>query len=977
MSLGIPVKDRVFGCVLVVEPPKHTQIFPLPRQFPKSLLLDPMTPGFFDILWGMHYLHLDNRFDEDTLRAMQNKSRRFGQVISILIVGMTLAGCSSAVGEKDTPQATHTQAAPTQVIEEPALTVATQEVELPPPETATNIATQEDIYAGIDPTGQIITFWHPFTGIQEKTLQEIIDDFNTTNPWNISLQAVYQGSFNDLQDKMLTFMNTKDAPNLLVADETQVAMYQLGDALIDINQLADTETWGLTEGEKDDFFPGLIDQGVYPSFNGIRLSFPLYGTMNVLYYNADWLAEMGYGDPPGSPGVFLEAACTAMGQPFSGSTANGSMGFQLNINPASFADWAFAFGSKLFDYGSNQYIFNNNAIAEAMTFLQDMLNRGCATTDPSLGGDQVDFSRGVLLFAFESTDEIPDFRGNVQAEANFNWRIAPLPHTTNNPVTNVSGISASIPNTTLKGQLAAWLFLKHFTSPEVQARWVQATNALPVRAGTANFLGNFLANSPAYQMTFDLLTVSTSEPAIPGYGPVSDLSQNALREILEGANVPATLSQLSTSANLILDEQMALIPESPDPWVEVDPSGQTLTFWHQYTDETQAILDEIINEFNATNKWGITVVPENKGSYGDIFLSLLPVLGTDTIPNMVAAYQYHAAAYYQAGGLVDITSLVESTKWGLTPQEKKDFFTRIFQQDIFSVFDGARLGFPVQRSSDNLYYNADWLAELGYDEPPASPDEFKQMACAATTPYSKSSTENSLGYYFYLDASRFSSWVFAFGGDIFDENTNRFTYNTGEVEAVVTFMLDLIEAGCAAPILDRDQAQEAFGNGSLLFMVDSSFHIPTVSGNVEAGANFDWAVAAIPSLGGEPVQNVFGASISIPASTPQAELATWIFLKYFTSPEVQARWVQTSSYLPIRASAADHLSDYFADNPNYQAAFHLLPYGIYEPSVPGYDFVQQEVELAVEAILGGADVSETLDSLNATANQILAVQLER
>jgi multiple sugar transport system substrate-binding protein len=907
---------------------------------------------------------------------MQNKSSRFGQVISILIMGITLVGCSPARVTGNPPQGP-TQAAPPKVTEEAVLTETAEEVALPTPEPTAEISTQEDVYAGIDPTGQSVTLWHPFTGIQEETLQEIIDDFNTTNPWDISLEAVYQGSYDDLQDKMLTFMNTKDAPNLLVANETQVATYQLGDSLVDINQLVDAETWGLPNDEKDDFFPGLLDQGVYPSFNGERLSFPLYGTMNVLYYNADWLAEMGYSGPPNSPEVFLEAACTALGQPFSGSTASGSMGFQINVNPASFADWVFAFGSKFFDYGNSQYIFDNNAIAEAMTFLQDMKNRGCAITVPSSEGDQVDFSRGVLLFAIESTDEIPDFRGKIQAEANFNWRIAPLPHTTNTPVTNVSGINASIPKTTLKGQLAAWLFLKHFTTPEIQARWVQATNALPVRASTASFLGNFLANSPAYQMTFDLLTVSTSEPAVPGYGPVRELSQDALKEILEGANVPATLSQLSTSANLILEEQMALIPESPDPWVEVDPSGQTVTFWHQYTGETQAVLDEIINEFNATNKWGITVVPENKGSYGDIFLNLLPVLGTETTPNMVTAYQYHAAADYQAGGLVDINSLVESSKWGLTPQEKEDFFTGIFQQDIFSVFDGVRLGFPIQRSSDVLYYNADWLAELGFDGPPASPEEFKQMACAASTPYSKSNAENSLGYYFYLDATRFSSWVFAFGGNIFDEDTNRFNYSSNEVEAVLTFMLDLTDDGCAVPILDRDQAQEAFSNGSLLFMVDSSFHIPSVSEDVEAGPKFDWGVTAIPSSSGEPVQNVFGASISIPASTPQAELATWIFIKYFTSPEVQARWVQTSGYLPVRASTADYLSDYFADHPNYQAAFNLLPYGICEPSVPGYDFIQQEVELAVEAILGGAEMSETLDSLSATTNQVLAVNLER
>ncbi|MCK4897741.1 MAG: PhnD/SsuA/transferrin family substrate-binding protein, partial [Anaerolineales bacterium] len=69
------------------------------------------------------------------------------------------------------------------------------------------------------------------------------------------------------------------------------------------------------------------------------------------------------------------------------------------------------------------------------------------------------------------------------------------------------------------------------------------------------------------------------------------------------------------------------------------------------------------------------------------------------------------------------------------------------------------------------------------------------------------------------------------------------------------------------------------------------------------------------------------------------------------------------------------LDDYFAENPAYKVAYDMLPYGKFEPPVPGYDFVRDIAEEAMAAIADGADVKSTLDALNEEANEILATQL--
>ena len=68
-----------------------------------------------------------------------------------------------------------------------------------------------------------------------------------------------------------------------------------------------------------------------------------------------------------------------------------------------------------------------------------------------------------------------------------------------------------------------------------------------------------------------------------------------------------------------------------------------------------------------------------------------------------------------------------------------------------------------------LYYNREWLGELGVNAPPTNPEEFKAVTCkAAKTPFSKSTAAGGgVGYAFDFDASRPASWIFAMGGDIF------------------------------------------------------------------------------------------------------------------------------------------------------------------------------------------------------------------
>lgn len=499
------------------------------------------------------------------------------------------------------------------------------------------------------------------------------------------------------------------------------------------------------------------------------------------------------------------------------------------------------------------------------------------------------------------------------------------------------------------------------------------------------------------------------------------------------------MKKLSLILMLMLMLVLAIVPvtaqDDMTDYDSIDPAaleGVTIDFWHQHTrfravqlsaivavfndadvtledflatedsdldesdlDRLGEIIDGLRDVSSELNPYGIVVNESNQGGYGDIFekMTLGIVGGGGDLPQLVVAYQNQAATYQLDNALIDMTSLVTSEVWGLTEEEANDFFEGFYNADIFPTYDGARLGFPPNRSMEMMYYNIDWLAEMeangviSFSGPPQTPDQFREAACAAVeNPFSMTANPDvaSMGYQLSINASRFASWTFGFGGDVFDYEAGMYNLNGAESVAAMEFLQGMFADGCAVEAGENFGDQTDFGQGTLLFTVGSSSGLPfygfAVSGGYEGTGmdGFDWTVAPVPYVTENPRQNVYGASVSIPRSTPEQELASWIFLKYYTDTRVQAFWASASNYFPVRESVAAEMEDYFAANPAYGTAFDLLQYSVTEPPVPGYDPVRDDMENTMAFIVENTDedVQDALDELNEDANEDLADLME-
>jgi multiple sugar transport system substrate-binding protein len=403
----------------------------------------------------------------------------------------------------------------------------------------------------------------------------------------------------------------------------------------------------------------------------------------------------------------------------------------------------------------------------------------------------------------------------------------------------------------------------------------------------------------------------------------------------------------------------------------VDPSGQTVVWWHNHSGPREEVMLPLIEEYNQSNAYGITVEAQNQGSYDDIRDKVNASIAAGEVPAaLIVGYQNDQSFYQLNDTLVDLNTLIDDATWGLSAEDKADFYQVFLEQSVNPLFDNQRLGFPPNRSMEVIFYNQTWLEELGFSGPPTTPAEFKEMACAA----SAANGDGTGGFILRDDASAMAAWTFAFGGDVTTEDGLGYIYNSPATVEAMTFLKDLYDSGCAY-FFTEGFPNPQFAARKGIFGMGSTSGIPFWAGDVatfaeDAGKEPDvWGVAAIPHTTAEPVQNVYGGDVMIVKTTPEQELAAWDFVKWFTTPEIQARWAEGSNYFPTRRSTAQFFSDALNANVQFNQGVALLSVETaYEPQFISYSFVRDAATKAFNEIMQGADIQTTLDSLTTFAN---------
>ena len=142
-----------------------------------------------------------------------------------------------------------------------------------------------------------------------------------------------------------------------------------------------------------------------------------------------------------------------------------------------------------------------------------------------------------------------------------------------------------------------------------------------------------------------------------------------------------------------------------------NPKGQTVEFWVQYSDERLDAVKARAVRFE--EETGIKVNVTYKGHYGKVQSAMMTSAGTQDTADVARGYGNAAADMFQIGAAIDQSILANSKKWGVTQADIDDWGAN-WSVGFSPYFDGnPKLLHEVGKSIEVVYYNIDWMDELG------------------------------------------------------------------------------------------------------------------------------------------------------------------------------------------------------------------------------------------------------------------------
>lgn len=413
--------------------------------------------------------------------------------------------------------------------------------------TATPPATAENTNAV---TSKTFTLWHTFDGARGDALKELTDEFHDIYP-DFSVQTVFVGGHDDLTKQMTAAIALGNAPDLVLADRRQIADFAVQGGLQPLDNLMGDSELGLSKQDTADYWRGALSLGKYPTLDNRTYGFPFDQEPLVLFYNADLLKTINVNRAPRTWDQFGEYA--------SGISKGDVYGWAMDANAATFEAMLASRGSALLTDAESKTLFQERAGLGSLRLVADLNEAGIAELLPSDEKAQRAFASGQVAFYFGWLSEIGKLElSQKDAKRTFNIGVAPPPQQDpESPWLLTRGDLFGISSASGDRARDAWFFVRWITSPTQSARWVRATDALPLRASAITFLAPATSSKMRFQQILNAL--DGAEPQLlpqPAHPFMDSVEQSVadlwLQATQEKPDLPAILDAMAARVNQIL-----------------------------------------------------------------------------------------------------------------------------------------------------------------------------------------------------------------------------------------------------------------------------------------------------------------------------------------------------------------------------------------------------------------------------------------
>lgn len=403
-----------------------------------------------------------------------------------------------------------------------------------------------------------------------------------------------------------------------------------------------------------------------------------------------------------------------------------------------------------------------------------------------------------------------------------------------------------------------------------------------------------------------------------------------------------------------------------------DLQGVKVHFWHTWRNASKTELEKLVVEFNGTNPYGVWVDLRALGNLDALNTALAEAQGDADLPDLALVEPEQAQAWLSAGKSVDLTPYVQDAEWGFNADQVKDFYP-------FAGADQSgtpRAGFPAEQDALVMYYNQSWAEELGFSDPPANLDGWREQACAASLANRlDNSYENNGTGGWIVDSSAPSlfGWDRVMGGSLVD-GTGKTVFNTPEMTAAFEMLRQAVDDNCAWTAR-LNIPYSYFASRKALFYTGWLSDLPVQTHfNLDVQSTDIWTVLPLPGKNGDPVVLVSGPAYVILKQTAEEQLAAWTFIRWMSEPAQQARMAQAGGTLPLSAGALEEMKATYSQNARWAAIARLAGQAQGEPSSADWFLVRPILQdggrqlFATQTKL--ADIPAILEQMDTMAAEI-------
>ncbi len=392
----------------------------------------------------------------------------------------------------------------------------------------------------------------------------------------------------------------------------------------------------------------------------------------------------------------------------------------------------------------------------------------------------------------------------------------------------------------------------------------------------------------------------------------------------------------------------------------------TVEFWHSMTGAVNGpLLNQLIADYNKTNGKKITVKGVFQGNYDEAIAKYKAAAQTGSTPALMQAYDIGSRFMIDSGTIKPVQDFINAEKYDVSDLQPNIAGYYTIDKKLYSM--------PFNTSMPVFYYNKDVFKKAGLDpdKPPTTLAEIRTDAEAIKKARAAKYPFTSAIYGWFVEQE------IAANGDLYCTPGNgrsgvatKMSFDNPTAVEFLEWWKKLIDDGLSINNgRDTAQNQTTFSSGASAMMLEST----GVLGGFVKTANFNVGVGTYPKVNASSSGPIIGGAslwIGGKGHSSAEQAAAWDFIKYLSSPKVQAKWHVATGYFPISKAALKEpeVVSLYKKVPQFKVAVDQLAATKLSPATQGcaagvMPQSRKAVEDALEKVLTTkADAKTTLEA---------------